>query len=187
MATFTPNYNLKKPATSDLVNIADLNGNMDTLDTQLKLLSDSIKPTRSIRKPSDTARNNNTKSDDPHLVMAVTAGKKYVFEAVIHLTLPSGGGGSSIQIKDPGGGSVILVKYMVENAGSSNTQGSFVNAFTQVIDTTAPGSTFTQRFYFIGIIEANGSGNTGFSWAEFSNSATATTMLTNSYFKLTEI
>jgi len=33
MASFTPNLNLKKPATSDLVSIADINGNMDALDT----------------------------------------------------------------------------------------------------------------------------------------------------------
>ena len=33
MASYTPNLNLKKPATSDLVSIADINGNMDALDT----------------------------------------------------------------------------------------------------------------------------------------------------------
>lgn len=33
MATYTPNYNLKKPATTDVVNIADINGNMDIIDT----------------------------------------------------------------------------------------------------------------------------------------------------------
>ncbi len=36
MATNTPNYNLKKPAPEDFYNIADFNGNMDTLDTALK-------------------------------------------------------------------------------------------------------------------------------------------------------
>lgn len=35
MATYTTNLNLKKPATSDLVSIADINGNMDTLDTEV--------------------------------------------------------------------------------------------------------------------------------------------------------
>ena len=33
MATYTPNLNLKKPASTDLVSIADINGNMDALDT----------------------------------------------------------------------------------------------------------------------------------------------------------
>lgn len=38
MATYTPNYNLKKPATTDLVSIADINENMDTLDTVISSL-----------------------------------------------------------------------------------------------------------------------------------------------------
>lgn len=36
----TPNYNLKKPAQTDVVNIEDLNSNFDTLDTELKKVSD---------------------------------------------------------------------------------------------------------------------------------------------------
>lgn len=36
MATYTTNYNLKKPADSDFINIADLNGNADIIDTELK-------------------------------------------------------------------------------------------------------------------------------------------------------
>lgn len=36
MATYTTNYNLKKPADSDFINVADLNGNADIIDTELK-------------------------------------------------------------------------------------------------------------------------------------------------------
>ena len=36
MATYTTNYNLKKPADSDFINIADLNGNSDIIDEELK-------------------------------------------------------------------------------------------------------------------------------------------------------
>ena len=36
MATYTTNYNLKKPADSDLINIADVNGNADIIDEELK-------------------------------------------------------------------------------------------------------------------------------------------------------
>lgn len=37
MATFTTNYNLRKPATSDFVDVVtDINNNMDTIDTQIK-------------------------------------------------------------------------------------------------------------------------------------------------------
>ena len=36
MATYTTNYNLKKPADSDFINISDLNGNADIIDEELK-------------------------------------------------------------------------------------------------------------------------------------------------------
>jgi len=41
MATYTTNYNLKKPASSDNVSIGDINDNMDTLDTTIKSVSDT--------------------------------------------------------------------------------------------------------------------------------------------------
>ena len=40
MATYTTNYHLAKPAGEDFVDVEVLNGNMDTLDTELKTLSD---------------------------------------------------------------------------------------------------------------------------------------------------
>lgn len=43
MATFTPNYNLKKPDVIDFINIMDINGNMDILDDLLKTLSEAQK------------------------------------------------------------------------------------------------------------------------------------------------
>lgn len=43
MATFTANYNLRKPAGGDLVTVAaDINASMDTLDTQIKTRADDI-------------------------------------------------------------------------------------------------------------------------------------------------
>jgi hypothetical protein len=42
MATNTPNYNLVKPDLVDIVDIADINGNMDILDTTIKAVADSI-------------------------------------------------------------------------------------------------------------------------------------------------
>lgn len=38
MASYTPNYNLKKPADADSYDIADANGNMDLIDSALKTL-----------------------------------------------------------------------------------------------------------------------------------------------------
>lgn len=46
MASYTPNYNLKKPADSDSYDIADANGNMDIIDTQLNALNSRIETYR---------------------------------------------------------------------------------------------------------------------------------------------
>lgn len=41
MATYTTNLNLKKPDTTDKVSIADINGNMDIIDAQIKANADT--------------------------------------------------------------------------------------------------------------------------------------------------
>ena len=40
MASYTPNFNLKKPAGTENINVSDINGNMDTIDSVLKTLTD---------------------------------------------------------------------------------------------------------------------------------------------------
>lgn len=40
MASYTPNFNLKKPAGTEDINVSDINGNMDTIDSALKTLTD---------------------------------------------------------------------------------------------------------------------------------------------------
>ena len=42
MSTSTTNYNLTKPDYSDVADIADINGNMDTIDSELKNHTDAI-------------------------------------------------------------------------------------------------------------------------------------------------
>lgn len=39
---WTPNYNLNKPEQTDYINVDDLNENMDTLDEELKKVSDDL-------------------------------------------------------------------------------------------------------------------------------------------------
>lgn len=42
MADFTPNYNLKKPFTTEYYNVYDFNQNMDIVDTQMKTDADDL-------------------------------------------------------------------------------------------------------------------------------------------------
>lgn len=89
MATYTTNYNLKKPADSDFINIADLNGNADIIDGELKKrpvvgedgkLSDSLLPDLSETYEEKGAANkavsaHNT-SKNAHNDIRIELGKK---------------------------------------------------------------------------------------------------------------
>ena len=55
MATYTTNLNLKKPATTDLVSIADINGNMDAIDTAIA--NGAVVKTTSSVAPSAALKN----------------------------------------------------------------------------------------------------------------------------------
>lgn len=51
MATYTENYNLKKPSTTDQVNIEDLNGNADIIDAALAGKADTADVSGKYTKP----------------------------------------------------------------------------------------------------------------------------------------
>lgn len=48
MATYTKNYNLIKPDLTDLVDVANLNDNFDTIDTKIKEAADAIPPVATV-------------------------------------------------------------------------------------------------------------------------------------------
>lgn len=89
MATYTTNYNLKKPADSDFINIADLNGNADIIDEELKkrpvvgedgklpvsLLPD-LSNTYEKKGVANTAVNAHNTSTNAHNDIRVELGKK---------------------------------------------------------------------------------------------------------------
>ena len=89
MATYTTNYNLKKPADSDFINIADLNGNADIIDEELKKrpvvgsdgkLPDNLLPdlseTYEEKGAAGTAVNAHNTSPNAHNDIRVELGKK---------------------------------------------------------------------------------------------------------------
>lgn len=89
MATYTTNYNLKKPADSDFINIADLNGNADIIDEELKKrpvvgedgkLSDSLLPdfadTYEEKGAAGTAVSAHNTSTNAHNDIRIELGKK---------------------------------------------------------------------------------------------------------------
>lgn len=89
MATYTTNYNLKKPADSDFINIADLNGNADIIDEELKKrpvvgedgkLSDSLLPdlsdTYEEKGAAEAAVSAHNASTNAHNDIRIELGKK---------------------------------------------------------------------------------------------------------------
>lgn len=59
MATFTTNYNLRKPATSDFITVStDVNDNMDDIDTQMKVNADAIAVINAIENDRFVYRKN---------------------------------------------------------------------------------------------------------------------------------
>ena len=89
MATYTTNYNLKKPADSDFINIADLNGNADIIDEELKKrpvvgsdgkLPDNLLPdlseTYEEKGAAEAAVNAHNTSPNAHNDIRVELGKK---------------------------------------------------------------------------------------------------------------
>lgn len=89
MATYTTNYNLKKPADSDFINIADLNGNADIIDEELKKrpvvgsdgkLPDNLLPdlseTYEEKGAAETAVSAHNTSANAHNDIRIELGKK---------------------------------------------------------------------------------------------------------------
>lgn len=101
MATYTTNYNLKKPADSDFINVADFNGNFDTIDTELKKrpvvdsdgkLPDSLLPdlseTYEEKGAAATAVSTHNSSTNAHNDIRIELGKK-VPSPIIASTAPT--------------------------------------------------------------------------------------------------
>ena len=89
MATYTTSYNLKKPADSDFINIADLNGNAEIIDEELKKrpvvgsdgkLPDNLLPdlseTYEEKGAANTAVSAHNTSTNAHNDIRVELGKK---------------------------------------------------------------------------------------------------------------
>lgn len=54
MATYTTNFNLKKPDLSDPVDVGDINGNMDLIDTAMKAILDKLYPIGAVYMSADS-------------------------------------------------------------------------------------------------------------------------------------
>lgn len=94
MATFTTNYNFRKPADADFIeNDTDLNANWDIADTEIKARANAIAALQAVdaktryvvKAATETVANSTTFQTDDELVFSVVAGNTYVFEMNLYL------------------------------------------------------------------------------------------------------
>lgn len=94
MATFTTNYNLRKPADGDFIeNDTDLNANFDIIDTEMKQSEDAIadlvaidaKTRYVLKQTTESVVSSTTPQADDELLFTVVADKQYVFELHIFI------------------------------------------------------------------------------------------------------
>lgn len=86
MATFTTNYNLRKPATSDFISVAtDLNANYDIIDTEIKNRSNEIV---ALDTRLDTLE---TENDPKYGAIVMTAGQSIPDAALTKINFAANG------------------------------------------------------------------------------------------------
>ena len=77
MATYTPNLNLKKPATTDYVDIADINGNMDLIDDACNTLSTNMQKKAGWTSTTVTVPKNNGTASITYSSLGMRDGRVY--------------------------------------------------------------------------------------------------------------
>lgn len=190
MGTLTPNYSLYKPAGSDFVNeTTDLNNNWDTIDTQLKAVSDSIRPISKVRKTADqTVTNSTVFVPDNHLFLPVTANFVYSLEAYIQYLGPADPlGGIKFDWTGPAGFTIDWTNFGVLGVGVGT-----LTSYDVVAETAAGGrfhgtanTSTTLSFHFAGTVVIAGTpGTLTLRWAQAAANATGTTVKTNSWLRL---
>ena len=129
MATYTTNYNLKKPSQNDYYNVEDFNNNADTIDTEIKKANDKINTEISgldKKIKANTTKINQVEQNIGDLNDLDTSNKSNIVEAIneVKSEIQAGGGGGT------GGNNVVKTINRSSEAdsfgqlGDTNTVGS---------------------------------------------------------------
>lgn len=121
MATYTSHYNLKKPATSDKIRIADFNGNFDIIDGQMydnETLGAQLKADIGIVENTNTASHNISEGQ-----YVIWKGSLYVASSAIS----SGATLSDANLTAVSGGGLNALNGKIDNLGFTIPQGTWEN------------------------------------------------------------
>jgi hypothetical protein len=191
VGTTTPNYVLFKPdPVNDFVNVVtDINNNMDTLDTQLKAVSNSIRPVLKVLKTANKDKTNDTTLEaDNHLFLPVEANLTYSLDAYIRYKGPADPlGGIKFDWTGPAGFSIDWTNFGVLGVGVGT-----LTSYDVVAETAAGGrfhgtaNTATiMSLHFAGTVVIGGTpGTVTLRWAQAAANATPTTLMSNSWLRM---
>lgn len=197
LATFTPNYNLRKPEDSDDVDVdTDLGTNYDTIDAALGAFSNTF---QLKIKDVDTARNTTiVLADDPALKgLVLEAGGVYELDGLLAVVsasnVPDFKGSvvlNGVATIDPSLLSIEGLELAVTNVASAlvsnacfavSNPGSYAGNFARGVSTTVSGIRLK------GLIRPTDSGFLDFQWCQSVSDASDVTLKAGSYLKLTRL
>lgn len=196
MATFTPNYNLRKPEDTDFAeNDTDLNANWDKVDDALKALETKtagFNRKGAIFKAADESIASSTAlQDDNDFTMAVVAGRKYIFEFLLIVKAGDAAADFKYNFSFPtsdgiAGGAGLAAATASGALGDVRTLGRTVTAGTSFTDEIVGVTNANLAVTAYIVLVPSASGTFKMQWAQNSSSATATTLAKYSAMKWEE-
>lgn len=195
MATFTTNYNLRKPADADFIeNDTDINANMDIIDTEIKALDtrvDALEVVNRgivIKSADESVTSSATMQNDDHLSLAVTAGKTYKLHMVLfHSSAADNAGDIKIGFTFPAGTLHVGAQGLVTTVSAASF--GDIQAIARIGETSSPSTatpyalnnTITTTIVEV-VFVCTGTGTLQLQWAQNASSASASTMKAGSHF-----
>lgn len=190
MATLTPNYSLYKPAGTEFVNeTTDLNNNWDIVDTQLKLVSDSI-PTvlRKIKTANTDKTSDTTLAADPHLFVPIAANSIYLlFGWFVYSGAAAPAGGIQFDWTGPAGFSMRWSSNGVNGHGGVGALTDNDVVVINAADIRNHGTNLGTKMSMhpMGVVRTVGTAGTlALRWAQATSNATATTLEIDSFIRV---
>lgn len=204
MATFTTNYNLRKPEDPDDVDVTtDLGNNLDTIDEVMKANEDDIAsglaPLSGFKSADTTRTNTVTLAVDNDFTVPVESGVTYALEMFLEVLISKASGGAGpatngfqYQFQIPGNSKLraLTTRRISDNAQPAESVQSVVDE-TAVSDspTFTAGPVADSRFLYkiTGFVKPAASGDLEFWWAQATLAADGTELKEGSWIKLNKL
>lgn len=197
MATTTPNYNLRKPADGDFVNVgSDINASMDTIDVELFEHEDRLDDVEALlvgnyafvyKSADESVTSSTTLQDDNHLFVTLPEVGTYIVEFWIIATSASDTPDVKYAVKWTGTADVAVFMLAPDSAATSPVAQAIhivrpTDASTPTAEVGA-GATTSNTYTRMHCLVRTSTPNVvvTLQWAQLVSNATASTVLTGSH------